>query len=353
MATDLLVLGAGIVGASVVAEARRCLPGLSIVLVDDGRPGAASALSAGLVTPFCGEGLRRRRSLQAFAHYQALGRGWAGVHRLPFSFVHDPAQAPRPLMFEARPLSGPLAEVLGRYRGVHPPATLLQAGYALAVDVPALVRACLAQGGSGRFERVQAQVERVTRAGDDWCLHTADGLLRARCLVVAAGARSNALAGVARAGSIKKIVAFDLQGPQLPDAGEGVLYMPGRKAFVMRDWQRAGWLLSITSEDWRTDAEGDLAVQRQEARQARRILAEELPGLAIHSLRPRTAFDSYCADYEPRVLCLPQGPGACAVLGASGSGVRFAPALACEALAAVGLVAVAGAPATSTNSKEG
>jgi len=43
----------------------------------------------------------------------------------------------------------------------------------------------------------------------------------------------------------------------------------------------------------------------------------------------------YTADRNPRVV--PLGQNACAVGGASGSGVRFAPALAYEALAAVGL----------------
>ncbi|QXI36421.1 NAD(P)/FAD-dependent oxidoreductase [Pseudomonas xantholysinigenes] len=353
MATDLVVLGAGIVGASVVAEARRRLPGLSIVLLDDGRRVSASALSAGLVTPFCGEGLRRRRSLQAFAHYQALGLGWAGVSQLPFSYVHDPAQAPRPLLFEARSVASPLAEVLGRYRGQRTLGTLLQAGHALAVDVPGLVRACLALGatGPGRFERVEARVERVSREAAGWRLQAAGGTLQARHLIVAAGARGNALDGVVQGGSIKKIVAFDLQGPRPPDTAEGVIYLPGRKAFVMRNRQGDGWLLSITSEDWRNDAEGDLSVHSHETRQARRILDEELPGLDIHTLRPRAAFDSYCSDFEPQVVRLPQGPGACALVGASGSGVRFAPALACEALAAVGLID-SDSPSSPVNSRE-
>ncbi|RBB94927.1 FAD-binding oxidoreductase, partial [Pseudomonas sp. MWU12-2115] len=70
-------------------------------------------------------------------------------------------------------------------------------------------------------------------------------------------------------------------------------------------------------------------------------------------LAARTAVDGYTADRNPRVA--PIGRNGCAVAGASGSGVRFAPALAYEALAAVGLPfepdPTATAPAPSLRSR--
>ncbi|MFJ2547828.1 NAD(P)/FAD-dependent oxidoreductase [Pseudomonas sp. NPDC087612] len=349
MQADLVVVGAGIVGATLVARVRQCLPGLSLMLVDDGQRASASALSAGLVTPFCGAGSRRRRSELAFAHYQALSQRWPGVAKVAFSFVASEGQ--RPLLFDAKPLEGRLAALMHQYRGASAKPALFQAGHAFVIDVPGLVSAYLAPG-EGRLTRLAARVERLDGDGRAWCLQTSAGAVTARRVIFASGARSNALLGAIPGSLIKKIVAFDLQAAQLPDPTQGVIYMPARKAFVMPNQRRDGWLLSITSADWRAVADGRVDALPDEAREAQSILQQELPGLPIRSLRARAAFDSYCADGEPRVVCLPGGPGACALVGASGSGVRFAPALANEALVAVGLLADASAPGFINHCKE-
>lgn len=339
MRVDLAIVGAGIMGATIASQARRLIPGLSIAVIEAGNAEqSATRLSAGLVTPFCGEGTRRRRSEFAYRYYEEQASQHDDVRKVPFTFSHEQGRPQPPLLFETRLPQGTLASIVRRRRGELATGSVFQAGHAFVIDVPRLAARYLTPGCSA-VVRLNERVKSVRYADQQWVLSTGHDRLLAKHVIFAMGAQTKSLLGGVQDSLIKKIVAFDLHGPTRPGPEEGVIYLPSRQSFLMPNRDQDGWLLSITSHDWRTSTDEAVCVHEHERQEAKNILHEEFPGLAVHSMVPRVALDSYRTDGEPRVACLPQGPNGCAVYGACGSGVRFAPALANEALVAVGLLA--------------
>lgn len=97
MRVDLAIVGAGIMGATIASQARRLIPGLSIAVIEAGNAEqSATRLSAGLVTPFCGEGTRRRRSEFAYRYYEEQASQHDDVRKVPFTFSHEQGR-PQPL----------------------------------------------------------------------------------------------------------------------------------------------------------------------------------------------------------------------------------------------------------------
>ncbi|MCW3695923.1 NAD(P)/FAD-dependent oxidoreductase [Burkholderia cenocepacia] len=338
MRFDLAIIGAGVTGATIAHVAARHAGALRIA-VFDARPAVqtATALSAGVVTPFCGSGARRARSLVAHAYYGAWARAGCCVRAAPFTFVADAPDAGGPLL--APPVADDPPDP-GATPLVALPAgaRLWRGGRAWLVDVPRLVAHYLT--GARTVERFDAPVTHVTRDAGGWTVVAPGVTLRADRLIRASGPwpAIDGEAGVDAGTDIvtKKIVAFDVDGRGLPPPADApVVYLPDAQAFLAPVHARRGWLLSITSHAWGCAAGARVAPSADERALAHALLDRHFPGLRDAHLAARTAVDGYTADRNPRVA--PIGRDGCAVAGASGSGVRFAPALAYEALAAVGL----------------
>ncbi|MDW9248434.1 NAD(P)/FAD-dependent oxidoreductase [Burkholderia cepacia] len=338
MRVDLAIVGAGVTGATIAHVAARHAGALRIA-VFDARPAVqtATALSAGVITPFCGSGERRARSLVANAYYAAWARAGCCVRDAPFAFVADAPDAGGPLL--APPVADDPPDTGATPLGALPAgARLWRSGRAWLVDVPRLVAHYLT--GAHTVERFDAPVTHVTRGADGWIVVANGVTLHADRLVHASGpwpAVDGEAGGDARPDIVtKKIVAFDVDGRALPPAPDApVIYLPDAQAFLAPMHARRGWLLSITSHAWGCAAGARVAPSADERTLARRLLERHFPGLRDAHLAARAAVDGYTADRNPRVA--PFGRNGCSVAGASGSGVRFAPALAYEALAAVGL----------------
>ncbi|WP_175820783.1 FAD-dependent oxidoreductase [Burkholderia sp. BCC0419] len=338
MRVDLAIVGAGVTGATIAHVAARHAGALRIA-VFDARPAVqtATALSAGVITPFCGSGERRARSLVANAYYGAWARAGCCVRAAPFAFVADAPDAGGPLL-EPPVADNPPAAVAALLGALPAGAHLWHSGRAWLVDVPRLVAHYLT--GAHAVERFDAPVTHVTHDADGWTVVAHGVTLRADRLIRASGpwpAVDGEAAGDARTDIVtKKIVAFDVDGRGLPPAPDApVVYLPDAQAFLAPMHARRGWLLSITSHAWGCAAGARVAPSAAERALAHALLDRHFPGLRDAHLAARTAVDGYTADRNPRVA--PIGRHGCSVAGASGSGVRFAPALAYEALAAVGL----------------
>ncbi|VWD10909.1 prephenate dehydrogenase [Burkholderia lata] len=342
MRVDLAIVGAGVTGATIAHVAARHAGALRIA-VFDARPvvQTATALSAGVVTPFCGTGERRARSLVANAYYGAWARAGCCVRDAPFAFVAAASDAGGPLFATPVPSDTPGAgdALLG---ALPAGARLWRAGRAWLVDVPRLVAHYLT--GPHAVERFDAPVTHVSRNAGGWTLVANGVTLHADRLVRASGPwpavdgeAVDDVRGEARPDIVtKKIVAFDVDGRALPPAPDSpVVYLPDAQAFLAPVHARRGWLLSITSHAWGCAAGARVGPSADERALAHALLARHFPGLRDAHLAARVAVDGYTTDRNPRVT--PIGRNGCAVAGASGSGVRFAPALAYEALAAVGL----------------
>ncbi|HIC7212679.1 NAD(P)/FAD-dependent oxidoreductase [Burkholderia stabilis] len=338
MRVDLAIVGAGVTGATIAHVAARHAGALRIA-VFDARPAVqtATALSAGVITPFCGTGERRARSLVANAYYGAWARAGCCVRDAPFAFVATAADAGGPLL--ATPVAADTPGADEALLGALPAGERLwRGGRAWLVDVPRLVARYLT--GTPAVERFDAPVTHVTQGAGGWIVVANGVTLHADRLVHAGGpwpAVDAEAGGDARPDIVtKKIVAFDVDGRALPPAPDApVVYLPGAQAFLAPMHARRGWLLSITSHAWGCAAGARVAPSADERALARRLLERHFPGLRDAHLAARAAVDGYTADRNPRIT--PFGRHGCSVAGASGSGVRFAPALAYEALAAVGL----------------
>jgi len=205
---DVLVIGAGIAGASVAAELSRAAS--VVVLEMESQPGyhttgrSAALFSGGLGAPLVG----------ALSHASS-----AFFHAPPSGFSAHPLVSPRGVLMLAREdqiaaLEAfavrvrpdlPLERLDGAAaRRLHP---LLREGYAQEaiwnptacdIDVHALHSGYLAMlRANGGEVRVNAQARGVTRAGGRWRVTTAAGVFEAGILVNAAGAWADEFAGLA------------------------------------------------------------------------------------------------------------------------------------------------------------
>ncbi|MGS0894426.1 NAD(P)/FAD-dependent oxidoreductase [Burkholderia stagnalis] len=339
MRVDLAIVGAGVTGATIAHVVARHAPALRIA-VFDARPvvQTATALSAGVVTPFCGTGERRARSLVAHAYYDAWMRAGCCVCDAPFAFVAAGPDAGGPML--ATPVAADRPAPDDALLGAPPSGMRLwRGGRAWLIDVPRLVARYLT--GARAVERFDAPVTHVTPHAGGWTIVAGGATLQADRLVRASGpwpAVDGEAAGADAPPDIvtKKIVAFDVDGGALPPGPRApVVHLPDAGAFLAPMHARRGWLLSITSHEWGCAPGRRVAPSDAERRLARDLLDRHFPGLRDAHLAARAAVDGYTADRNPWIA--PFGRNGCAVAGASGSGARFAPALAYEALTAVGL----------------
>lgn len=345
---DIIVIGAGMAGASVAAElasARRVL-----LLEAESRPGYhTTGRSAALFTVAYGPPVIR-----------ALSRASLPFYRNPESpFISHPLLKPRSVLFIARADQAGALTVLADELGdaVRPVDAetartmmpLLRAGHvadalldetAADIDVDALhqhyLKTLTARGG---IVRTDSAVVGLGRAGNDWLVETRNGGFRAPTVINAAGAWADeiaAMAGVSRVGLVPKrrtallidppecatpdhpgvwpaVVDVDEQFYIKPDAGKLLISPADETPSLPCDAQPEEIDVAICID--RIETAFDISVRRIEHKWA--------------GLR------SFVVDKAPVAGYAPDAPGFFWLAGQGGYGIQSAPALSRAAAALV------------------
>ncbi|MFN3955143.1 MAG: NAD(P)/FAD-dependent oxidoreductase [Pararhodobacter sp.] len=334
--TQVLVVGAGIAGASVAAEL--AMLGADVVLLErEAQPGYhTTGRSAALYTAAYGPPAIRaltRASGPAFRHSP-------GVH---------PLLRPRGAMFLARTdqevaLGMLEAELRGAARRIDAAAAMarlpiLRPGYLSAaliddqaadIDVDALHRMYLRRlvAAGGRFF-ASAEVQALSREGGGWCARIPQGFWHAEIVINAAGAWADELArqaGVATVGLVPKrrtALLVDVPAGRVADAWPMAVDVEER--FYLKP--DAGKLLLSPADETPSppcDAspdEMDVAVCIDRIQ-----LAFDLPVRRV--AHKWAGLRSFVADKCPVAGFAPDAPGFFWLAGQGGYGIQTAPALA-------------------------
>lgn len=343
---DLVVVGAGIVGAVVAEQARRRAPSASILLLDQARTGSGTTrFSAALSTPTGTTPAHRQLVESAERWYVALERdggperrqlnafwvvGQSHVDGLLEEFVGH-----RPVPASATDLASLCAtypdlvvwadEVVLRSTGVW-------AGAAEATARALAARLNRTQS-SGSWEGVR--VEDVMPHGDAHVVLTHTGeRFHARHVVLATGPWLAREGGTRRAGwdmRVKKVAALHLA--RRPAADDPVVIFCADDAFLLPLPDEGMTLFSFFCPTWDVSPDADLAIERNELASARALLGSRSRSLADAVAGGRASCDGYLPTRLPSVGEDPTRPGVVLVGGCSGSGFRLAPAIAESALA--------------------
>jgi glycine/D-amino acid oxidase-like deaminating enzyme len=134
---------------------------------------------------------------------------------------------------------------------------------------------------------------------------------------------------------IKKVVSVLLQD-EVP-TGAPVIYLFDHDAFLMPQPERGRWLCSLRSERWDCSPQADMLHLDQEDLQLCHTVFGRF-GINVDEgrLGARVFCDAYTADGEVMVRELEGLPRVAVAGAACGSGIRLAPAMAQDALSAIG-----------------
>ncbi len=345
---DLVIVGAGIVGATTAYLARVSRPEWHIALLDRSFVGdGATRYSAALDLPF-GRTIRQRdmvaRSVDFYRHLQAK------YPDLPIKDISFALVAP------AKDISSAAAAFIDK--SLHPLNALERQQLRLKYpDLTIPQEYAVMMGSNARYSSSgQLALALVNKVCDDrtfecWegaevrqvedneCGHTlkmGDGRrITARRVVIATGpwlTRGPGGAFIQAAGiRTKKVAAMHIDWCPSPDAP--VVYFAAEDAFLLPLPEQKKLLLSFTAQEWDCSAEiSRLRIDPDDRVLALSILSRYCPALTECCTGARVFCDAYSPDRAPFVARLstlhsPVVAGAC-----SGSGVRLAPAIALEAL---------------------
>ncbi|MBT2480145.1 FAD-binding oxidoreductase [Streptomyces sp. ISL-94] len=344
---DLLIVGGGVTGITAAWTAARRAPGSRIVLVDRGEPGAGiTAYSAALIVPYAPDAAHR--ALMSAASELFAAAPLAGFQRtVPMVFVvpeHTAADV------TGRFLGGPLTTADGHrlaalraaYPGLRTRAgeTVLDAGDRCTVlDVPGWIATVLGgalPGVPAPEVLTRTTVTRVRRDGEGWAAETAGGpVLRTRRVLLATGpwaapgvvSTPGAPPAPPHATTAKLVAALHLRPGSVTDR-------PGTPGIVFLDddlFVLPGQVPLVSFAARRVLGEGEApaaGLPDDERAEGLRVLARRLPSLVGEVTGGRCFPDAYAPGRLPVTGRAAGAPGLAWITGGSGSGVRFAPALA-------------------------
>jgi len=335
---DLVVVGAGIVGALAAAQAVRRHPDWRVLLVDRALiGGGATRYSAALCIPFGRDEEHRRMERESDRFYRELRAELPGlpIRDLPCFVV---AREGSLAEVRTRCTTGDLREVpVEALTAVFPGLSLaaderllggLAGSYALAEPVTSALalRAMV-------WEGVEITGLRPEREGVE--LATADGrAIAARRAILAPGpwALREPAGDLARGAGvrIKKVVALHLDLRPGPD--DPVLYFFDADAFLLPVVERRHWLFSYTCQVWDYAPEGSHRITEEDRGNGLAILARYCPELATRCTGGRVFCDSYGPEWVPVVTASAAAPQIVLATAGSGAGYRLGPAIARQAL---------------------
>jgi D-arginine dehydrogenase len=349
MAADarLVVVGGGIVGAFVAYLAAR-RPGLQTIVLDRAEPGrGASAFSAGVSFPIVPTESHRHLAALSRARYLQLMASAHGrwIRQIAVVYAVPPGRLQSFAATVAEPLAEPLVPLRDRVLAMLPDLELdgdqlvTHAEAGLVTDAGGLCGSLLAEAAANGAEVVAGRSARdIGYAGGRFVVRCEDLSVIADLVVLATGpwphprltGDVNLSAGQV---GVKKVAALYARPPVEPS--DPLVYFVHDDVFVLPTGRRHA-LVSFRSERWGVTPESlDGSASETDVADGKRALARRSPAAAATVYGGRAFCDLYMPDRLPQVRTDPEMPGIAAVVGGSGSGVRLAPGLASEALAAV------------------
>jgi glycine/D-amino acid oxidase-like deaminating enzyme len=343
---DLIIVGAGIIGATAFYLARAQRPDWRVLLLDRSLMGkGASSYSAGLDFPYGRTPWQKQLSAASQKMYLDFKQRLPHLafHRLPFvGIVRKENYVQVAARFTCDSIHA--ADVAERKElfSVLP-------GLQVRDDQEILVGA---HGAIGFVDRVIASLVKDgcdSPCGECWegvavtGLRQVDGVHEVDCgdgrhiqsqrVMVATGPWL--LSGpesdhVKAAGvRIKKVAALHVL--REPPANSPIVYFFDEDAFLLPVIEGKKWILSFTSREWDCSPDaGNLYIKPEERAEALSILERYCPAWLPDCCSGRVFCDAYSSDWAPMVRSTKQGvviAGAC-----SGAGFRIAPAIAQTAL---------------------
>jgi glycine/D-amino acid oxidase-like deaminating enzyme len=346
---ELVVVGGGIMGLCVAAEAKRRAPGIAVAVVDRGRVGSgASAHSPGIQIAIGRTPAERRLAARGLREWRGMFSegGWAFGRRCDlFWIAADPASL-RDMHVGDGLSDAPPRALKSRLASLSP--LLVPDGHAVLADrcsyspvelIAEALRSRLAGSGCVFLEGLEA--EGLRPSGAEAAVHNHDGsIVTGESVVVSIGPWAPGSALIADAGlaalRVKKVVSLHLALQPTPDCP--AIAFQEDYAFLVPMPEEGHWLFSFTSDHWDVDPiPGTLQVEQSDVDKAMGILRKWFPDGVPEVGSARVFCDCYSADGVP-FAALFRGSRRVAFVGAgSGNGFRFAPPCAQDALDLLGV----------------
>jgi D-arginine dehydrogenase len=361
---DLVVIGAGVVGALVACRATERCPRWRILVLDRSAVASgATRWSAGLDIPLGHSPWRRELCAESMAWFDRRRREAPElpIADLPLACVVSRARLSEvSSWFVGPPPRQAAAADLAQLREAYPDLRLaadqvLLVGAACrraaAADLSRQLLAALPGDRVAVWEATAVTSVETGPAGGLAVELAAGRRLPARRVVLATGPWALLGPGAALARDagirVKKVAALHLDASCSP--GQPVLLFLDEDAFLLplgearlaaagaRDRQHAlrrqQLLFSFNCRTWDCEPDpGRLIIAEAERGEALACLARYCPELARQAAGGRVFCDAYGPDRSPVVAAAPGMPGVVLAGAGSGSGVRLAPALARQAL---------------------
>lgn len=346
---DLIIIGAGIIGASAAYFAAQHMPSWNILLLDRSMIGTgATQYSVGLDFPYGRTPLQKRlsqESNEAYLQLKAL-MPELPIRSLPFFGVVSREHLSQVLSkFTLEDVHRAGEDEFQRLLRVYPDLRLggeqvlltgCRASYGFAAQIAqALVAQFRREAGAQCWEGVE--VESLERAGERFALHTMDGrTLHGRRVLLATGPWSLRGPGAefARAAGvrIKKVAALHIARVPARQQ-EPMIYFFDEDAFLLPIHERGEWVFSFTSQEWDCAPEiSALKINAEERASALSVLARYCPSFVEDCSGGRVFCDAYSQDRGPLVARVPEMNDFIMAGACSGAGYRLAPGMAREAL---------------------
>ena len=349
---DLVIVGAGIIGATTAYLAGQRQPDWRILLADRSLVGqGATQYSVGLYLDYGRTAAHRSLVVESAHFYRQLKTDVPDlpIYDLPFYGVVNQARLSELLTLfttDARLATADEFEALRRvYSDLRLAAdqVLLAAsggGYAMPAAIAAvLARRFASSEGKECWEGTDVvdmrRIDGVRERG--YALQIADGrVINAARVIVATGPwMIDGLGNEAAQSSglrVKKIVACHLD--RIPGPRDPIVFFFDEDAFLLPSYERRQWLFSFTSQEWDCKPEiSQLKINDVDRSAARAILERYCPSFVEHYNGGRVFCDGYSPDRLPVTAQLPELPDVVFAGGCSGSGYRLGPGIAKAALA--------------------
>lgn len=345
---DLVIVGAGIIGATTAYLAGQRQPDWRILLADRSLVAqGATQYSVGLYLDYGRTAAHRSLVVESAQFYRELKTDVPDlpIYDLPFYGVVSQARLSELLTLFTTDARSATADEFEALRRVYPdlrlaPDQVLLAASGAGYAMPAAIAAVLVQrftSKAGKECWEGTDVVGLDKIEGGYALQISDGrVIDAARVVVATGPWMIDGLGHQAAQSfglrVKKIVACHLD--RCPGPRDPIVFFFDEDAFLLPSYERRQWLFSFTAQEWDVKPEiSQLKINETDRSAARAILERYCPSLVEHYNGGRVFCDGYSADRLPVTAQLPELPDVVFAGGCSGSGYRLGPGIAKAALA--------------------
>jgi D-arginine dehydrogenase len=337
--SEIAIVGGGIVGCLIARHLAETDPATVITVFDRDLVGSGvSRRSAGLFLARGATPRTRQMSADSHAYYAALKANHPQLPMFPLDAVVVTDGTADPATVGYLPDLAAPTEVTHDWSGSVPdPRRAWRIGNCHYADVYAVTQAIaeLARPRVHFAEGVAVTGLALRRDGVTVQCGTGENLT-ADQVVLAPGAWLAAPAWrdlVSPLGlRVKKIVAMHIE--RRPDPSDVVTLFDCDDAFILPVWHRGHWLFSYACTEWDVDPDRPTSgLSAANVEEARACLRRYSPSLAEACTSGRVCADAYSPSREPVVRAIEGTEGRIVFAGgANGSGYRFAPAIARQAV---------------------